>query len=391
MKSFKLTKEQAEILVNKYPTPLAVISTDQVEKNYQFLLNNMPRVRVFYAIKANPSPIIIEKMMEMGSSFDVASDGEIRMLYSMGVSGENMIYANPIKTIQGLRAAAETGVNKFTFDNEKEIYRMAEYVPGAKVLLRIRIKNAKALVNLNEKFGAEPEKAISLLKLAKEQGLNPVGLAFHVGSQTLSTEPYYEAFSLCRGIIDEAGQAGLNLNILDIGGGLPVPAPDTCVNLENMVKTINAGLDKFFPDVEIWAEPGRYICGTVMNAITRVIGKQLRDDRMCYYLDEGVYGIFSGVFFDHWEYELNSFKQGKLLPSTFFGPSCDSLDVVAKDYPCPDLQLDDIVVASDCGAYTIASSTNFNGFAKARVLHWEKEKESLMIVQEQKANCEAVV
>ncbi|MDQ0204775.1 type III PLP-dependent enzyme [Pectinatus haikarae] len=391
MKSFKLTKEQAEILVNKYPTPLAVISTDQVEKNYRFLLDNMPRVRVFYAMKANPSPIIIEKMIDMGSSFDVASDGEIRMLQSMGVRGENMIYANPIKTVQGLMAAAEAGVNRFTFDSEREVYKMAEYVPDAEVLLRVRIKNAKALVNLNEKFGAEPENAISLLNLAREQGLDPVGLAVHVGSQTLSTEPYYEAFSLCRGIIDEARQLGFSLNILDIGGGLPVPAPDTCVNLENMVREINAGLDKFFPDIEIWAEPGRYICGTVMNAITRVIGKQIRDGKICYYLDDGVYGIFSGVFFDHWEYELNSFKQGKMLPSTFFGPSCDSLDVLTKDYPCPDLQIDDIVVASDCGAYTVASATNFNGFAKARVIHWEKEKERLGTAAEQKSDCEAVV
>lgn len=391
MKSFKLTKEQVQALANKYPTPFVVISTDQIERNYRFLLDNMPRVRVFYAMKANPSPIIINKMIQMGASFDVASDGEIRTLKSMGVNGKDMIYANPIKTVDGIKAAAETDVDKFTFDNEKEIYRMAEYAPGTNVLLRIRIKNAKALVNLNEKFGAEPENAVYLLKKAKEQGLNPVGLAVHVGSQTLSTEPYHEAFSVCRRIMDEGKENGLSLNILDIGGGLPVPAPDTVVNLENMVKDINAGLEKYFPDTEIWAEPGRYICGTAMNAVTRVIGKQPRNGEMCYYLDDGVYGTFSGVFFDHWEYELNSFKSGKLKPSTFFGPSCDSLDVIAKSYPSPDLELDDIITAVNCGAYTIASATNFNGFAKAQPVHWEKEKEMLDEAFRQKNACEAAI
>ncbi len=381
------------MLARKYPTPLAVISTDQIEKNYHFLRDNMPRVRVFYAMKANPSPIILNKMFQLGASFDVASDGEIRTLQEMGVNGDSMIYANPIKTIQGLKAAAEAKINKFTFDNEKEIYKMAEYVPGAKVLLRVRIKNAKALVNLNEKFGAEPEDAVALLKKAQDNGLEPVGIAIHVGSQTLSTEPYHEAFGICHEIINRAGAAGLQLKVIDIGGGLPVPAPDTCVNLENMVNDINRGIEKFPPNIEIWAEPGRYICGTAMNAITRIIGKQPRNGNICYYLDDGVYGIFSGVFFDHWEYEINPFCQGKLLPSTFFGPSCDSLDVIVKNYLCPELEIDDIIAAYDCGAYTIASSTKFNGFARARVLHWEQEntETSTVGVFTGKSKCEAVI
>ncbi|WP_196603143.1 type III PLP-dependent enzyme [Pectinatus frisingensis] len=391
MKSFKLTKKQALVLANKYPTPFAVISTEQVEKNYRFLKDNMPRVRVFYAMKANPSPIIINKMTQLGASFDVASDGEIQTLTAMGITGENMIYANPIKTTSGLKAAAAAGVNKFTFDTKEEIYKMAAYVPRAKVLLRLRIKNAKALVNLNEKFGAEPQDAVQLLKTAQQQGLDPIGLAVHVGSQTLSTEPYHEAFSICHTIMDRAKGIGLSLSTLDIGGGLPVPAPDTCVNLESMVKDINKGLTQFPPDIEIWAEPGRYICGTVMNAVTRVIGKQTRAGIVCYYLDDGVYGTFSGVFFDHWEYELNSFKSGKLIPSTFFGPSCDSLDVVAKNYPSPDLQIDDIIVATDCGAYTSASATTFNGFAKAPLLHWEKERDAIAAEAKRSDTCEAVI
>lgn len=391
MKSFKLTKNQAELLANKYPTPLAIISTDKIEENYRFLQEKMPRVRVFYAMKANPSPLIINKMIELGASFDVASDGEIKMLAQMGVSGDKMIYANPIKTVQGLKIASQYNVDKFTYDTEQEIAKMAQYNPGAKVLLRLRIKNAKALVNLNEKFGAGPEEAIILLQKAKDQGLNPIGLAIHVGSQTLSTEPYHEAFAMCRTIIDEAKDQGLDLKILDIGGGLPVPAPDTCVNLEAMVKDINEGLEKTFPDIEIWSEPGRYICGTAMNAIMRVIGKQARDGQMCYYLDDGVYGIFTGVFYDHWEYELNTYKAGKMLPSTFFGPSCDSLDVISKSYMSPDLDMDDIVVASDCGAYTTAASTNFNGFEKAEILHWETEKAQLAEIQAEKENCEQAI
>ena len=163
-------------------------------------------------------------MASLGSNFDVASPGEMRLLHSIGVEGDRMIYANPVKTLEGLRLAAEYGVNKFTFDDESEIGKMAATVPGAQVLVRIRVKNAKAVVDLNTKFGTPPEKALQLLQQAEKAGLRATGICFHVGSQSLTAEAYGEALLVCRRLFDEAAAAGMQLSVLDIGGGLPVPS-----------------------------------------------------------------------------------------------------------------------------------------------------------------------
>jgi ornithine decarboxylase len=130
MKTFKLTQKEMSFLAERYQTPLLTVSLEQIAYNYLFLRNNLPRVRVFYAMKSNPAQPVLEKMAALGSSFDVASAGEIRRLGDMGVPGEHMIYANPVKTPRSLKLAAEYGVNKFTFDSESEVYKMAQYVPG---------------------------------------------------------------------------------------------------------------------------------------------------------------------------------------------------------------------------------------------------------------------
>ena len=377
MKNFKLTQEQMELLAEKYQTPLLTVSLEQIAYNYLFLRNNLPRVRVFYAMKANPAQPILEKMAELGSCFDVASEGEIRRLSEMGVAGERMIYANPVKTPRSLTVAAKCHVNKFTFDSESEVYKIAQYVPGGEVLLRVRIDNSTALVDLNKKFGAAPTEALHLLRLARDQGLTVRGLCFHAGSQLLSTEPHKQALSLCRRIFDEAGQEGFDLQVLDIGGGLPVPAPNMEFDLAQMVAEIHDELDRLFPDTEIWAEPGRYICGTAVNFITSVIGMQTRNDQTWYFLDDGLYGALSGVLFDHWVYEFESFKAGGEILATFAGPSCDSLDILYRDRPTPSLAIGDCILVPNFGAYTSASATTFNGFAKAEFVVWEDIRDSL--------------
>ena len=388
MKTFKLTKQQMEMLAEKYQTPLLMVSLEQIAQNYLFLRRHMPRVRVFYAMKANPAQPVLEKMASMGSSFDVASAGEIRRLSDMGIPGEHMIYANPVKTPASLRLAAEFGVRKFTFDCESEIYKMAQFVPGCDVLLRVRIDNSTALVDLNKKFGAAPEDVLPLLRLARENGLHVRGLCFHAGSQLLSTEPYQQALELCRNLFDAAKKEGFSMKVLDIGGGLPVPAPNMEFSLEQMMKEIQTSLDRLFPDTEIWAEPGRYICGTAVNFITSVIGTQQRNGQTWYFLDDGLYGALSGVIFDHWFYEFESFKAGKEILATFAGPSCDSLDILYRDRPTPELSVGDCILVPNFGAYTSASATTFNGFEKAPVLVWEDVQASLK--QWEKTPVEAV-
>jgi len=142
--------------------------------------------------------------------------------------------------------------------------------------------------------------------------------------------------------------------------------------IKAILTAINAALDEFFPDTELWAEPGRFICGTAVKLITRVIGKQHRDNQDWYFLDEGIYGTFSGVIFDHWDYELLPFKDEPLISATFAGPSCDSFDVIFREKETVRLNVDDLLLVPDIGSYSSASATTFNGFSKARVVVWEQ-------------------
>ena len=384
-KYFRLNKEETEALAQEYGTPLLVLSLEQIEKNYRLLRTHLPRVKVFYAIKANPHRRILELMRDLGSNFDVASDGEIVELSSLGVDGSRMIYANPMKTVNGLRACRNAGVGKMTFDSAGEIDKMARECPGATVLLRIRIDNSSAHVDLNKKFGAAREQALELLLKARDAGLDAAGIAFHVGSQTTSADPYLYALDIAREIFEEAAAAGMQLRIMDIGGGFPIPEPKVRFNLQEMLNQINARLDEDFPGVEIWAEPGRFICGTAVNLITSVIGVTERGGQPWYFLDEGLYGTFSGVLFDQWDFKLISFKEGEQVAATFAGPSCDSLDIMFRGKMTVRQEEGDLILVPICGAYTSASATTFNGFSKANFVVWEDVKETLMAPQLLKA------
>lgn len=374
-KIFQLSQAAVEQLAKEYGSPLLVLSLDQVKANYECLKKYMPRVRIFYAIKANPHDEILKTMIDLGSSFDVASDGEIRTLNAMGVDGERLIYANPVKTGVGLKACQDCGVSKMTFDSASEIDKIKAACPNATVLLRLRIDNSSAHVDLNKKFGASREKAVELMLKAKAAGLDMAGVAFHVGSQTTSSDPYLYALDIAREVFEEAKAVGLELRIMDIGGGFPIPEPRVRFNLPEMLKQINARLDEDFPGVDVWAEPGRYICGTAVNLITSVIGVTERGGQPWYFLDEGLYGTFSGVIFDQWDFKLISFKEGdERVAATFAGPSCDSLDIMFRGRMTVPLEVGDLLLVPSCGAYTSASATTFNGFGKAQFVIFERLK-----------------
>jgi ornithine decarboxylase len=285
-----------------------------------------------------------------------------------------------VKTASGLKVAKQIGVYKFTFDSESEISKMAKAIPGGTVLLRVRVDNPNALVDLNKKFGAHPDEVLPLLTLARQQGLDVAGLCFHVGSQSSSADAYLESLKIFRDLFDQAKKVGFDLRILDIGGGFPIPVIENdTIDIVAMLQSINEAVTNYFPDTEIWAEPGRFICGTVANLITRVIGTQKRNGKTWYFLDDGLYGTFSGVIFDHWDFELETFKSGEKIPATFAGPSCDSLDIMFQDKLIPNLEMDDLILVPACGAYTSASATVFNGFAKTRILEWEEVRDKLNV------------
>ena len=374
-KHFQIGQQACEKLAERFGTPLLVLSLDEIKKNYKVLKKYLPRIKVHYAIKANPHPEILRVMAYMGSCFDVASDGEIRTLYDLGVEGGRMIYANPVKTGAGLAACRSCHVSKMTFDSASEIDKIKAQCPEATLLLRLRIDNSSAHVDLNKKFGAARENALALMLQAKEAGLDMAGIAFHVGSQTVSSDPYLHALDIAKELFEEAAAAGLQLRILDIGGGFPIPEPKVKFNLPEMLQQINARLDEDFANTEIWAEPGRYICGTAVNLVTSVIGVTERGGQPWYFLDEGLYGTFSGVLFDQWDFKLISFREGeKKVAATFAGPSCDSLDIMFRGRMTVPLKVGDLLLVPSCGAYTSASATTFNGFSKAKFVIWERVK-----------------
>ena len=234
-----------------------------------------------------------------------------------------------------------------------------------------------AHVDLNKKFGVGRERAVELLQAAQAAGLDAAGVCFHVGSQTMSADPYLNALDLAREIFEEAAAAGMQLRILDIGGGFPIPEPKVRFNLKEMLKQINARLDEDFPNVEIWAEPGRFMCGTAVNLITSVIGVTERGGQPWYFLDDGLYGTFSGVIFDQWDFKLISFKEGEEVEATFAGPSCDSLDIMFRGKLTVRQEVGDLLLVPSCGAYTSASATTFNGFSKANFIVWEDLKDEI--------------
>ena len=376
MKNFRLTEKEMNTLAERYPTPFLVASLDKVEENYQFMRRHLPRAGVFYAMKANPTPQVLQKLAALGSHFDVASAGEMEILHELGIGGEQMIYANPVKDRAGLKAAAAFGVRRFTFDDESEIDKMAAAVPGADVLVRIAVRNNKALVDLNTKFGAPAEEALELLQKAQAAGLHAMGICFHVGSQSLSTAAYEEALLVARKLFDNAEELGMHLTDLDIGGGFPVPDADGLnVDLAAMMESINRQIDRLFPDTAVWTEPGRYMCGTAVNLVTSVIGTKNRGEKPWYILDEGIYGCFSGIMYDHWTYPLHCFGKGKKSSATFGGPSCDGIDVLYRDFMAPKLKIGDKVLVTEMGAYTSVSATRFNGFYLAPTIIFEEQPE----------------
>lgn len=357
----------------KHGTPLMLIQEDILEKQLKLFRKTFPNVEPYYAIKANPHPDIIKKFVSLGTGFDVASANEMNRVLGLGAAPEKIIFANTIKSADDIRAAYKKKVKLMTFDNEPELYKIAKYAPGAKVILRIKVANVGSIVELSLKFGADPEQSISLLKKARSLGLKPVGISFHVGSQCTNVENYLQAIEVSSAIFNEAKQAGLFLNILDIGGGFPIKHFDsdkTHLAFRHMASQINKKLRRLFDkNVKFIAEPGRFLVGPAGTLLTQVIGRAFRNNKNYYYLNDGIYADFSGIVFDHCKYEFKTLKRGQKFLSTLAGPTCDSFDTISLTEDLPELDVENIVYVRNIGAYSSASAVpNFNGFPPAKIL-----------------------
>jgi ornithine decarboxylase len=368
-------------LAEQHGTPLFVVDHDELRRNYATFKKYLPRVQAYYAVKANPDPAIVKTLFAAGASFDVASMPEFRIVHEFIKDmpdkqrqdwiWDKIIYANPIKANETLQE-----LNPYkplvTYDNYEEIRKVKKHAPQAGLALRLKVTNTGAMVELSSKFGAAPGEAVDLILAADKAGLTVEGLSFHVGSQTTNFGNYVAAINLAANIFKEAKDRGYTkMNLLDIGGGFPAPYDASVKPFRELASIINRELNRLFPkNIQILAEPGRFLCATAATAVSKIIGKAVRDGKLCYYIDDGVYHTFSGVIFDHCHYHLKSFKRGPTQICSVFGPTCDALDVVSMAEELPgDLQLGDLLYSEQIGAYSHASSTWFNGFPPATVVH----------------------
>lgn len=373
-------RELLQQLAREHGTPLFVVDHEVLRKNYREFTSQLPRVQAYYAVKANSDPEIVRTLYRAGASFDVASIAEFRLVYENIKSlppqacqdyiWDKIIYANPIKDNETL-VELDTYKPLVTYDNYVEITKVKKCAPHAGLMLRIRVPNTGAVVELSSKFGAPKEEAVDLIAAAYDAGLIVEGLSFHVGSQCSNFNSYVFALQIAADIFAEAWRRGFaQVKILDIGGGFPVPYDDQVRSFRELAEILNTEFDRLFPpNMEILAEPGRFLVATAGTLVASIIGKTVRDGKPCYYLNDGVYHTFSGVIFDHIQYHLQAFQDGPKRTCAVFGPTCDALDTISLAEELPDLELGDFVYSENIGAYSHASSTHFNGFPPAKVVH----------------------
>ena len=369
-------------IAKKNGTPAFILDHEKIRQNYREFKEALPRIQAYYAVKANSNPEIVKTLYKIGASFDVASMPEFMIVYEniknlpakerQDFIWDKIIYANTIKQEETLRELDQYKP-LVTYDNIDELKKIKTHAPHAGLVLRIRVPNTGSMVELSSKFGAHPGEAVDLILEAFKIGLVVEGISFHVGSQCNNFENYIQALQLSSSILKEAESRGHKINILDIGGGFPVKYNSKVKAFKTLARKLNTEIDRLFPKtMEILAEPGRFMVANAATLVTKIIGKALRDGKTCYYLDDGVYHTFSGIVFDHCQYPLKSFKEGELKVSAVFGPTCDAFDTISVAEDLPELEIGDYLYAENIGAYSIASSTYFNGFPPAKVVHINK-------------------
>ena len=337
----------------------------------------MPDVQVYFAVKANSNPEIVKTLYDIGCSFDVASMPEFMIVYEnikkmphkerQNWIWDKIIYANTIKPIDTL-VALDKYKPLVTFDNHCEILKIRNHAPHAGLVLRLRVPNTGSMVELSSKFGAHPGEAVDLIMEAFDNGLVVEGLSFHVGSQCTNFDNYMQALQIAASIIKEVeDRTGRKIRILDIGGGFPVKYHPGIRSIRTLAKKLNTEIKRLFPeDMQILAEPGRFLVANTCTLVAKVVGKAVRDGKPCYYINDGVYHTYSGQVFDHINYPVLSFKEGETQISAVFGPTCDAFDTITLSAELPDLAIGDLVYSENIGAYSHASSTFFNGFPPLR-------------------------
>jgi diaminopimelate decarboxylase len=351
-----------------------IINLGALTDSYNNWLRLLPNVKPYYAVKCNPNPVILDALASLDCNFDCASENEMKMVIEITKDPSRIIFANPCKMSSQIRYARANDVDLMTFDCEEELYKIKLYHPYAKLVLRIAVDDSKSRCKFNKKFGCKLSQVEELLNIVKTLKLDVIGFSFHVGSGCSESDTFYTAIHECRKAYDIASKIGINISLIDIGGGFP--GIDRDIKFEDTAKRINDAMTDFFNEelekgsIQFIAEPGRYFAESSHTLVLNVIGKKNVIDEdtgektIVYYLNDGIYGSFGCIYFDHNTPTILPFNErnDKVHKSRLFGPTCDSIDLISNEIMLPELAIGEWVYVENFGAYTVASSSNFNGF-----------------------------
>jgi ornithine decarboxylase len=362
--------EALEALVTQFGSPLFVIDCERLRRQYRALAQALPGVDLHYALKPLPDRTVVQVLAREGSWFDLATSGEVDLVRDAGIPPSRCIHTHPIKRGTDIRHALDCGIATFVVDNAEEMAKFVACRKRVRLLLRLSFRNPDTLIDLSRKFGCDADAAVGLVEHADRLGLRVAGLSFHAGSQLPRPDKYVEAIGTCAGIMAEARRRGFGLEVLDIGGGFPIDYLEPAPAIGAFCAPIREALARLPAGVRVIAEPGRFICGPAAIALSTVMGRARREGRWWYYLDDGIYGTFSGQLYDQMRFPLEPLVAGDRARETcvIAGPTCDSLDVVAEDLPMPVLEPGERLLARQIGAYTMACATDFNFFPRAKVI-----------------------
>ncbi|EKO3513611.1 type III PLP-dependent enzyme [Vibrio fluvialis] len=367
-----------ESSVEQFGAPLLMLDCDIIRQQYRALSAALPNVTLHFALKPLPHPVVVRTLLQEGASFDLATTGEVELVAQEGVPAERTIHTHPIKRNADIRDALAYGCNVFVVDNLNELAKFKAYRDDVELLVRLSFRNSEAFADLSKKFGCSAEQALTIIEMAKEWNIRIKGLSFHVGSQTTNPQKYVEAIHTCKEVMEQVVERGLPaLSTLDIGGGFPVNYTKQVMPIDQFCVPINEALAELPETVQVIAEPGRFIVAQSMMSVASVMGQAERDGQTWYYLDDGVYGSFSGLIFDDAQYPLVTLKQeGEYAPSVLAGPTCDSIDVIAENILLPKLDNGDLIIGRMMGAYTSATATDFNFFKRAQTVVFNEMAEN---------------
>ncbi|KAI9189762.1 Ornithine decarboxylase [Blastocladiella emersonii ATCC 22665] len=382
----------------------AVADVGSIIRQHRQWTDALPMVEPFYAVKCNPDPTILRTMVRLGTGFDCASKAEIDAVLALGVRPDRIIYANPCKAASQIRHAAAVGVRMMTFDNADELYKVKRHHPNPQMVLRILTDDSKSLCKFGIKFGAHLETTRALLALAKEIGVEIIGVSFHVGSGCMDAASFRDAIIRARRVFDEGLELGFNMHFLDIGGGFPGADAGHGITFPQIVAELRPAILEFFPSssgVRIISEPGRYYVSAAYTLAVNVHARRVvrpaanpvagTPESFMYYINEGLYSSFNCIYFDHAAVvpkvllKDGAYVHGHDLshlpsfPCSIWGPTCDSMDMLTRDGKLPELEVGDWLYFDAMGAYTVAASSTFNGFRKCHIIWTNTEADSLLV------------